>query len=132
MRKLGFHYPFSQQFLKTGAFSHNGFIRVISQIMIHHQGPILQFHLHIPKEIFLDSFQEVDQWMLILSRNNLRVLDFRNSNRIYQIPSSVFSCLELRVLGLRGCIFKPPLEFKGFQNLEDIMFSKVNFGNQLG
>ncbi|MFS7906778.1 putative leucine-rich repeat domain superfamily [Helianthus anomalus] len=65
--------------------------------------------------------------MLILARNNLRVLDFRNSNRIYQIPSSVFSCLELRVLGLVNCIFKLPLEFKGFQNLEDIVFSKVNF-----
>ncbi|KAF5822680.1 putative FBD domain-containing protein [Helianthus annuus] len=128
MKSLDFLYGFSGQFLKIGAYCHNGFTRVIIQIMIHHQGPILQFHLHIPKEIFLDSFQEVDQWMLLLARNNLRVLDFRNSNRIYQIPSSVFSFLELRVLGLVNCIFKPPLEFKGFQNLEDIMFSKVNFG----
>ncbi|MFS7906645.1 putative F-box domain, FBD domain, F-box-like domain superfamily protein [Helianthus anomalus] len=132
MRKLGFHYPFSQQFLKTGAFSHNGFIRVISQIMTHHQGPIFTFFLHIPKQIFLDSFQEVDQWMLILSRNNLRVLDFRNSNRIYQIPSSVFSCLELRVLILVNCIFKPPLEFQGFPNLEEIYLLYVNFGGNSG
>ncbi|KAJ0792913.1 putative F-box domain, leucine-rich repeat domain superfamily, F-box-like domain superfamily [Helianthus annuus] len=132
MKSLDFLYGFSGQFLKIGAYCHNGFIRVISQIMIHHQGPILQFHVHIPKEIFLDSFQEVDQWMLLLARNNLRVLDFRNSNRIYQIPSSVFSCLELRVLGLRGCIFNPPLEFKGFPNLQDINLQKVNFGGNLG
>ncbi|KAM0052576.1 putative F-box domain, FBD domain, leucine-rich repeat domain superfamily [Helianthus debilis subsp. tardiflorus] len=127
MRTLDLQYQFSNQFSNIGAFSHNGFIRVISHIMIHHQGPISKFALHIPKEIVLDSFQEVDQWMLILSRNNLRVLDFRNSNRIYQIPSSVFSCLELRVLSLDKCIFRPPHEFKGFQNLEEIIFSQVNF-----
>ncbi|MFS7906643.1 putative F-box domain, leucine-rich repeat domain superfamily, F-box-like domain superfamily [Helianthus anomalus] len=61
MRTLDFHFGFSGQFIKTGAFSHNGFTRVISQIMIHHQGPILNFLLHIPKEIFLDRFQEGTQ-----------------------------------------------------------------------
>ncbi|KAM0010732.1 putative leucine-rich repeat domain superfamily, F-box-like domain superfamily [Helianthus debilis subsp. tardiflorus] len=132
MRKLGFHYPFSQQFLKTGAFSCHGFIRVISQIMIKHKGPILTFLLYIPKEIVLDSFQQVDQWMLILSRNNLRRIAIVNSNQIYQIPYSVFSCQELRVLGLVNCFFKPPLEFKGFPNLEDIILTNVNFGVNLG
>ncbi|KAJ0612087.1 putative F-box domain, FBD domain, leucine-rich repeat domain superfamily [Helianthus annuus] len=132
MRTLDFHFGFSGQFLNIGAYQHNGFTRVISQIMIHHQGPISTFLLHIPKEIVLHSFQEVDLWMLILSRNNLRVLLFRNSNRIYQIPPSVFSCLELRVLGLRGCIFNPPLEFKGFPNLQDINLQKVIFGGNLG
>ncbi|KAJ0807757.1 putative leucine-rich repeat domain superfamily [Helianthus annuus] len=70
--------------------------------------------------------------MLILSRNNLRVLDFRNSNQIYQIPSSVFSCLELRGLVLCGCIFNPPLEYKGFPNLKQIYLIYVNFGGNSG
>ncbi|KAJ0807758.1 putative F-box domain-containing protein [Helianthus annuus] len=43
MRTLDFHFGFSGQFLKVGAYCHNGFIRVISQIMIHHQGPIFTF-----------------------------------------------------------------------------------------
>ncbi|MFS7906644.1 putative F-box domain, FBD domain, F-box-like domain superfamily protein [Helianthus anomalus] len=138
MKKLDFYFGFSGQFLKIGAYQHNGYTRVISQIMIHHQGPILQFHLHIPKEILLDSFQEVDLWMLILSRNNLRELNIINQNRIvnsnqiYQIPSSVFSCLELRVLILVNCIFKPPLEFKGFPNLEEIYLLYVKFGGNSG
>ncbi|KAJ0792606.1 putative FBD domain, leucine-rich repeat domain superfamily [Helianthus annuus] len=132
MRTLDLQYQFSNQFLNIGAFSHNGFIRVISQIMIKHKGPILQFHLHIPKEIVLDSFQEVDLWMLILSRNNLRELIIANSNQIYQIPTSVFSCRELRVLGLNKCIFKPPLEYKGFPNLKQIYLLYVNFGGNSG
>ncbi|KAJ0735395.1 putative FBD domain, leucine-rich repeat domain superfamily [Helianthus annuus] len=56
------------------------------------------------------------------------IIAIMNLNQIYQIPYSVFSCLELRALGLNNCIFKPPLEFKGFPNLEDICLVKVNFG----
>ncbi|KAJ0612134.1 putative F-box domain, FBD domain, leucine-rich repeat domain superfamily [Helianthus annuus] len=100
MKSLAFDNHFSQQFLNIGAFSCYGFVRVISQIMIKHQGPILKFVLHIPKEIVLDSFQQVDLWMLILSRNNVRELHIVNFNQFYQIPTSVFSCRELRVLGL--------------------------------
>ncbi|KAJ0666258.1 putative F-box domain, FBD domain, leucine-rich repeat domain superfamily [Helianthus annuus] len=132
MRTLDFHYPFSQQFLKTGAYQHNGFTRVISQIMIHHQGPILTFLLHIPKQINLDSFQEVDQWMLILSRNNVRELHIMNSNQFYQIPTSVFSCRELSALFLSKCILKPPLEFQGFPNLQEINLIYVNFEGNSG
>ncbi|KAM0010735.1 putative F-box domain, leucine-rich repeat domain superfamily, F-box-like domain superfamily [Helianthus debilis subsp. tardiflorus] len=123
---------FSQQFLKIGAFSCNGFIRVLNQIMILHNGPIFKFHLHIPKQIFIDSLKEVDQWMLILSRNNVRELHIVNSNRIYHIPSSVFSCLQLRNLYLSACILNPPLAFKGFPNLQEIYLLFVNFGGNSG
>ncbi|KAJ0792915.1 putative F-box domain, leucine-rich repeat domain superfamily, F-box-like domain superfamily [Helianthus annuus] len=132
MKSLAFDNHFSQQFLNIGAFSCDGFVRVISQIMIKHQGPILKFVLHIPKEIVLDSFQEVDLWMLILSRNNVTELHIVNFNQFYQIPTSVFSCRELRVLGLYRCILKPPLEFQGFPNLEIISLLCVNFGASLG
>ncbi|KAJ0809812.1 putative F-box domain, FBD domain, leucine-rich repeat domain superfamily [Helianthus annuus] len=132
MRKLVFLYGFSGQFLKIGAYRQHGFIRVVNQIMIKHQGPISKFVLHIPKEIVLDSFQEVDLWMLILSRKSVRELHIVNSNQIYQIPSSVFSCLELRVLVLCGCIFNLPLEFKGFPNLEEIYLLYVTFGGNSG
>ncbi|KAJ0809813.1 putative F-box domain, FBD domain, leucine-rich repeat domain superfamily [Helianthus annuus] len=131
MKTLAFDNHFSQQFLKIGAFSCNGFIRVLNQIMILHNGPIFKFYLHIPN-IFLDSFKEIDQWMLILSRNNVTELNIVNENQIYQIPSSVFCCLELRKLKLYNCIFKPPLAFKGFPNLQEILLTNVNFGDNLG
>ncbi|KAJ0612071.1 putative F-box domain-containing protein [Helianthus annuus] len=37
MRTLDFHFGFSGQFLNIGAYQHNGFIRVISQIMCYEQ-----------------------------------------------------------------------------------------------
>ncbi|KAM0010726.1 putative FBD domain, leucine-rich repeat domain superfamily [Helianthus debilis subsp. tardiflorus] len=132
MKSLAFDNHFSQQFLDIGAFSCHGFVRVVNQIMIKHQGPISKFVLHIPKEIVLDSFQEVDLWMLILSRKGVKELQIVNFNQFYQIPTSVFSCQELRVLGLYKCILKPPLEFQGFPNLEVISLLCVNFGASLG
>ncbi|KAI3683205.1 hypothetical protein L1987_83705 [Smallanthus sonchifolius] len=131
MSTLNLRDQFIKKLSKVGALAHNGFIRVINQIMIHHNGPILKFVLFIPN-IVLDSFQEVDQWMLILSRNGVRELIIGNSNQIYPIPSSVFSCLEMRTLRLYNCIFKPPLEFQGFLNLEIIILKRVNFGGYLG
>ncbi|KAI3826798.1 hypothetical protein L1987_00854 [Smallanthus sonchifolius] len=45
---------------------------------------------------------------------------------------SVFYCLQLRQLGVYTCIFNPPLEFRGFPNLEDIFLKNVHFGGDLG
>ncbi|KAJ0783761.1 putative F-box domain, FBD domain, leucine-rich repeat domain superfamily [Helianthus annuus] len=132
MRTLDLRFQFSNQFLKIGAYRHHGFIRVVNQIMIKHQGPISKFVLHIPKEIVLDSFQEVDLWMLILSRKSVKELNIINQNRMYSIPSCVFACLELRKLHLYNCIFNPPLEFQGFPNLEDIYFKRFSMGDNLG
>ncbi|KAI7742643.1 hypothetical protein M8C21_025531, partial [Ambrosia artemisiifolia] len=86
----------------------------------------------IPKEIHLDSFQEVDQWMFILSRKSVKELAIINFNRIYPVPSSVFSCLELRVLQLHNCAFKPPLEFQGFPNLQHFGLQHFSLGDNLG
>ncbi|KAL4561326.1 hypothetical protein LXL04_033490 [Taraxacum kok-saghyz] len=130
MRELVFDEQFSKKFAKTGAFGHNGFIRIINQAMFLHEGPLLKFHLHIP-HISLDSFQEVDQWMLFLSRNGVTELILTNSIHRYQFPFHVFSCLELRKLELTNCLFKPPLEFKGFPNLEDLELTNINFGDNL-
>ncbi|KAM0052522.1 putative F-box domain, FBD domain, leucine-rich repeat domain superfamily [Helianthus debilis subsp. tardiflorus] len=132
MRRLDLRCEFSGKYANIGAYQHTGLFRIVNHIMINHKGPILKFVLHMPEEINFDSFQEVDQWMLILSRNNVRVLDFRNLHPFYQIPSSVFSCRELRALLLSKCILKPPLEFPGFPKLRYIFLLKVNFGSNVG
>ncbi|KAK9058315.1 hypothetical protein SSX86_023156 [Deinandra increscens subsp. villosa] len=130
IREFNFRGQFLQKLSNREAFHHIGFIRIINKIMIGHQGPILKFHLEIPN-IVLDSFQEIDQWMLILSRNNVKKLRLYNLNRTYPLPSCVFSCLELTTFGLYNCIFNPPPEFKGFPNLGIIAFKNIIFGNNL-
>ncbi|CAH1451068.1 unnamed protein product [Lactuca virosa] len=118
------------KFAKNGAFGGNEFIRIINQVLTLHKGPILKFHLHIPN-IFLDSFEEVDQWMLLLSRTGVRELILVSSNRCYELPSYVFSCLELTKLKLHNCFFKPPLKFEGFLNLEELILRHIDFGANL-
>ncbi|KAJ9558617.1 hypothetical protein OSB04_013231 [Centaurea solstitialis] len=41
-----------------------------------------------------------------------------NSSAHYELPSHVYSCLELRILTLENDIFKTPLEFGRFSKLE--------------
>ncbi|KAL4561339.1 hypothetical protein LXL04_033503 [Taraxacum kok-saghyz] len=79
----------------------------------------------------LDSFQEVDQWMKLLARKGVRELDIANLNQRYQLPSYIFSCQKLRKLKLDNCIFKPPLQFEGFLDLEELELKNIVFGKDL-
>ncbi|KAM0010734.1 putative leucine-rich repeat domain superfamily [Helianthus debilis subsp. tardiflorus] len=132
MSVLNVDFDFAIKLSSKGAFDPNGFIRVINKIMTHHKGPIFRFVLYIPYEINLDSFQEVDQWMLILSRNSVKQFILVNSNQVYPLHSSVFSCMELKYLGIYNCIFKPPIGFEGFPNLQSCNLMNIHFGDNLG
>ncbi|XP_071718629.1 F-box/FBD/LRR-repeat protein At1g13570-like [Rutidosis leptorrhynchoides] len=81
--------------------------------------------------MILDSFQEVDQWMLSLSRDGVRELVIINKKRRYQLPCYFFRCLELRKLKLGNCIIKPSLEFQGFLYLKNLSLKNIEFGANL-
>ena len=129
MRALVFDKHFSNKFAKNGAFGRNGFIWIINQVLFLHKGPILTFLLHIPDNIPRDSFQEIDQWMHFLSRNGVTEIVLTNLNRLYKLPCHMFSCGELKKLELENSLFKPPHEFKGFLNLEDLKLTNIVFGD---
>ncbi|CAI9269019.1 unnamed protein product [Lactuca saligna] len=132
MGALAFDEQFFNKYSKNGAFGRNGFIMIIYKVLILHKGHISKFLLDIPNiNMFLDSFEEVDQWMLLLSRNGVKELILTNSSQSYKLPSNVFSCLELRKLELENCFFKPPDEFEGFVNLNDLELCNVDFGANL-
>ncbi|XP_071733551.1 F-box/FBD/LRR-repeat protein At1g13570-like [Rutidosis leptorrhynchoides] len=107
------------------------------------EGPILNLHLHIPKNVVLNNFQDVNQWIFSLSRkhNGLRELVLTNSNKLpYQLPSYLFHCSELRKLHLKNnCIFKPPPPpppfedlNNGFPYLNDLSLAYIAFEANLG
>lgn len=131
MCTLVFYNQFSEKFAKNGAFGRNGFIRIINHVLFFHQGPISKFVLHIPN-VSLDGFQEIDQWVLFLSRNSVREFFLVNSYRRYEVPSYLFSCLELRKLHLDNCTLKPLLEFHKLPNLEYLYLKNIDFGDNLG
>ncbi|CAH1441132.1 unnamed protein product [Lactuca virosa] len=70
-------------------------------------------------------------WVLFLSRNGVNDLLLNNANRRYELPSYLFYCLELTKLELHKCCFKPPLEFEGFLNLEELRLEDIDFGASL-
>ncbi|KAM0052491.1 putative F-box domain, FBD domain, F-box-like domain superfamily protein [Helianthus debilis subsp. tardiflorus] len=131
IRAVVFDEQISKKLAKNGAFGRHGFIRVINQVLLLHKGSIHKFYLYIPN-MFLDSFQEVDQWMLFVSTKGVEDLTVANSNQLYQLPSCVFSCLKLRKLQLTICIFKPPLLFEGFLYLERLALKNIDFTTDLG
>ncbi|KAL4561352.1 hypothetical protein LXL04_033517 [Taraxacum kok-saghyz] len=122
--------PIQDAIWKKKPFRRNGFMRIINKVLILHTGPISKFVLHIPHvNMALNIFEEVDQWMIILSRNGVKELIITNPNQCYELPSYVFSCLELRFLRLEYCFIKRPLEFEGFLNLEDLVLMNIVFGD---
>ncbi|KAL7616945.1 hypothetical protein Lser_V15G03066 [Lactuca serriola] len=78
--------------------------------------------------MFHDSYQEVGQRMLLLSRKSVRELGFTTSNRRYELPSNVFSCLKLTKIDLKNCFFKQPLELERFINLQTLFLLNIDFG----
>ncbi|CAI9118826.1 OLC1v1020449C1 [Oldenlandia corymbosa var. corymbosa] len=90
----------------------------ISQILLVHDGPILEFLLSMPG---LENGWEINQLLRSVSKKGtvLRklVLEFASgaANGQYTLHSSAFSCRELRKLTLRGCDIKPylPPSFRG-------------------
>ncbi|KAK1366684.1 hypothetical protein POM88_042245 [Heracleum sosnowskyi] len=86
--------------------------RIISNILLAHSGPILNFTFHIPMCSLLH--------------------DYSLQNPIY-----LFSCSDLTHLSLFGCILDPPRGFGGFCNLVSVELEYVkitadmSFGTQL-
>ncbi|KAJ9558818.1 hypothetical protein OSB04_013432 [Centaurea solstitialis] len=127
MTVLVFDEQFSKKYEKNRAFGDNGLIRIINHVLILHNGPISKFYLYIPRR-HLDSFQEVHQMMLLVSRKSVVELTLTNSNGCYELPSCISSCSKLKKLQLENFIIKPLLKFDVFFNLEDLRLRNIDFG----
>ncbi|KAK1366683.1 hypothetical protein POM88_042244 [Heracleum sosnowskyi] len=112
--------------------------RIISNILLAHSGPILNFILYIPRYSLLNRSLDKDLWIKNLSNKRVRNLKLINLEDIrYKIPSSLFSCLDLTHLNLFSCILNPPRRFGGFCNLIKVelvhvkITADISFGTQL-
>ncbi|KAL8096014.1 F-box/FBD/LRR-repeat protein At1g13570-like [Apium graveolens] len=112
--------------------------RIISNILLAHIGPILNFTLHIPMCSLLHNCSDKEIWIKNISKNGVRNLKLINpSCDPYKIPSSLFSCLDLTHLNLSRCMLNPPRKFGGFCYLVNVELHRVkitgdmSFGTQL-
>ncbi|CAL5399121.1 unnamed protein product [Camellia sinensis] len=102
----------------------NKLVITIYQVLLLHRGPILRFTLSLSG---LEGCSEIDQLVLFVSNNGIQEFNLLiRKSEPYKLPSSLFSCLQLKDLTLHSCMFKPPPEkFKGFKSLLRLELCKV-------
>lgn len=100
-------------------------VSAIYQVLLRHRGPVTEFKLSITQ---LESCPDIDQFILYLSWNAVEKLSLHILK--YKLPTSLYSCLQLKHLILDSCIFKPPPTFRGFSRLVNLEFYGVTFHSE--
>ncbi|KAG5051623.1 hypothetical protein AAZX31_02G120300 [Glycine max] len=98
-------------------------VKFITRVLFLHQGPIHKFQITNSK---LQSCPEIDQWILFLSRNDIKELVMElGEGEFFRIPSNLFNCGKLTRLELSRCELDPPHSFKGFAGLRSLNLHQV-------
>ncbi|KAH9772123.1 F-box/FBD/LRR-repeat protein [Citrus sinensis] len=98
-------------------------VKFITHALFLHQGPIHKFQL---STVHLQSCPDIDQWLLFLSRNDIRELVLElGEGEWFRVPSCLFNCRKLTRLELFRCEFDPPLTFTGFPCLRSLNLHQV-------
>ncbi|OIW04683.1 hypothetical protein TanjilG_00119 [Lupinus angustifolius] len=98
-------------------------VKFITSLLFLHQGPIHKFRI---TNSYLQSCPEIDQWILFLSRNDIKELVLElEEGEFFRIPSCLFNCKKLTRLELFRCELEPPLTFKGFMCLKSLNLHQV-------
>lgn len=100
--------------------------RLINQL----KGPITKFDLDIPDYILFED-EDVDHWLSVLSRKGIKKLNITSLFAApLELPTQLFSCLELENLLLNNCYFNLPPSFCGFPKLWKLDLSYPRFNER--
>ncbi|KAG8366513.1 hypothetical protein BUALT_Bualt17G0087800 [Buddleja alternifolia] len=101
----------------------NRIVNFITRFLFLHDGPIHKFSL---SSSYLQSSPDIDQWLLFISRKNVKELVLElGEGEWFRAPSCVFSCKNLIRLELVRCELDPPVNFKGFLYLKYLSLQQV-------
>ncbi|KAG5521281.1 hypothetical protein RHGRI_033736 [Rhododendron griersonianum] len=118
--QLVFDEMFYRDLKKT---THAKLLMIIYQVMFLHRGSIIKFALTLAG---LKSCSEIDQWILHVSNYGIQDLTIHIwKGDSYKLPSSLYSCLQLKHLDLHSCMLKPPPGFQGFTRLLSLRLSNI-------
>ncbi|XP_055828519.1 F-box/FBD/LRR-repeat protein At1g13570-like [Solanum dulcamara] len=105
------------------------FTEIISQIFTVHEGPLSRFTLNI---VNLESCPEIGNFIYLVLRNSIQHLVLHLPFRkIYEMPSSLFTCSQLRHLSLRYCSIHGRSVFQGFDKLISLKLCEVTISSEL-
>ncbi|TMW80838.1 hypothetical protein EJD97_014583, partial [Solanum chilense] len=106
------------------------FTDIIYHLLVLHVGPITKFILSDIAN--LGNYSKIDSLLLLLSRNGIQhlVLQFPK-NKPYKLPSSFFSCLQMRHLSLHYCSIQLLSTFKGFSELVSLELCEVTVSSEM-
>lgn len=95
----------------------------VTRALFLHQGPIHKFKISTS---YLVSSWEIDQWLIYLSRNDIKelIIDLKEGEW-FRVPSCLFYCKKMTRLELFRCELDPPLAFKGFFYLKSLNLHEV-------
>ncbi|XP_071707572.1 putative F-box/LRR-repeat protein At3g58880 [Rutidosis leptorrhynchoides] len=123
LSQLEFDEDFNLYLLRKGI--EKDFGAIVTQILFHHIGDITKFSVTLSINV---AAEYINDWVMLLSRNRIKDLSFRNSGRLCKFPTHLFACLELEHLELKQCSVSPaPSTFHGFPNLLSLRLDSVVF-----
>ncbi|XP_048490796.1 F-box/FBD/LRR-repeat protein At1g13570-like [Beta vulgaris subsp. vulgaris] len=128
-RYLVFDKAFWEEHSKNGKFDWLNISKIISNILLFHNGAVQLFHLYIPEEGgYKDMSLNISQWISFLSRVGVKKICISNrSGRRLTIPSHIYACKELVKLRIEFYVLVgPPCEFKGFAHLRNLELVNVD------
>ncbi|MCD7473540.1 hypothetical protein HAX54_015450 [Datura stramonium] len=106
------------------------FTKIIYQLLTLHEGPITKFTLNISS--LEKCCPKIDNFIYFLSRNDIQHLVLHlPRNNLNKLPSSLFTCSQLRHLNLRNCFMYRPPAFQGFERLISLELCGVTISSKL-
>ncbi|XP_058772194.1 F-box/FBD/LRR-repeat protein At1g13570-like [Vicia villosa] len=98
-------------------------VEFITRLLFLHHGPIHKFQI---VNTSLQSCPAINQWILFLSRNDIKDLNLElGEGEFFRMPSCFFGCEKLTRLELSRCELYPPASFKGFSCLKSLNLHQV-------
>lgn len=123
---LKFDAQFFKQVLNKNESEDIDFFRIVSKVLLSHNGPIPRFYLHIP--YMISEGPDVSPFISFLLNNGVREITIENcSSFSFDLPSHIFSCVEFKSLKLDFCIILIPPTFKCFKYLIHLQLDNVRF-----
>nr|XP_043625777.1 F-box/FBD/LRR-repeat protein At1g13570-like [Erigeron canadensis] len=99
----------------------------ITRLILHLQGAVTNFDLFISNWIKIDD-EDIHDWVMLLSKmRGFKELTLWNTRTPIQLPTPIFSCLELKHLKLCECVLSPSTYFRGFPKLLTLELVHVGF-----